>query len=99
MKTEQDPRVLTGIAGLDTILGGGLPSSRVYLIEGDPGSGKTTLGLQFLREGVAKGEQVLYVTLSETRSELAAVAASHGWTLDGMTVYELNPSDESFKPD
>jgi circadian clock protein KaiC len=99
MNVEHDARVLTGTAGLDHLLGGGLPASRVYLIEGDPGSGKTTLGLQFLREGVARGEKVLYVTLSETRAELAGVAASHGWTLDGMTVHELNPSDESFKPD
>jgi circadian clock protein KaiC len=80
-------------------MGNGFPSQRVYLVEGDPGSGKTTLGLQFLRAGIARGEHVLYVTLSETRSELTAVAASHGWTLDGMTVYELAPSEESFKPD
>jgi circadian clock protein KaiC len=100
MQAEQgDARVSAGIAGLDHLLGGGLPSKRVYLVEGDPGSGKTTLGLQFLREGLARGEKVLYVTLSETKSELAAVAASHGWTLDGMTIHELAPSDESFKPD
>jgi circadian clock protein KaiC len=96
---QQDPCVSTGIAGLDHLLGKGLPSERVYLVEGDPGSGKTTLGLQFLRAGIARGEHVLYVTLSETRTELAAVAASHGWTLDGVTIYELAPSDESFKPD
>jgi circadian clock protein KaiC len=91
--------VSTGITGLDQILGHGLPTQRVYLVEGDPGAGKTTLGLQFLHEGIARGEKVLYVTLSETRVELAAVAASHGWTLDGMTIHELAPSDESFKPD
>jgi circadian clock protein KaiC len=100
MPAEQhEPCVSTGITGLDHLLGKGLPPRRVYLIEGDPGSGKTTLGLQFLRAGIARGEHVLYVTLSETRSELTAVAASHGWTLDGMTIYELAPSDESFKPD
>jgi circadian clock protein KaiC len=100
MPAEQhDVRVSTGIAGLDHLLGGGLPPKRVYLIEGDPGSGKTTLGLQFLLDGVAQGEKVLYVTLSETRSELAAVAASHGWSLDGMAIHELAPSDEGFKPD
>jgi circadian clock protein KaiC len=96
---QQSPCVSTGITGLDHLLGNGLPPQRVYLVEGDPGSGKTTLGLQFLRAGIAQGEHVLYVTLSETRSELAAVAASHGWTLDGMTIYELTPSDESFQPD
>lgn len=100
MQAEQhDACVSTGIAGLDHLLGGGLPPKRVYLVEGDPGSGKTTLGLQFLREGIARGESVLYVTLSETRSELTAVAASHGWTLEGMTLHELTPSEESFKPD
>src|SRR4051812_42831889 len=100
MQAEQDDAcVSTGIAGLDQLLGAGLPPTRVYLIDGDPGSGKTTLGLQFLREGVTRGEKVLYVTLSETRAELAAVAASHGWTLDGMSIHELSPSDESFQPD
>jgi circadian clock protein KaiC len=90
----------TGIAGLDHILGGGFPYDRVYLIEGDPGSGKTTLGLQFLREGISRGEKVLYVTLSETRSELAAVASSHGWTLDGMHIHELTSGeDPAFRPD
>jgi circadian clock protein KaiC len=90
----------TGIAGLDHILGGGFPYDRVYLVEGDPGSGKTTLGLQFLREGISRGEKVLYVTLSETRAELAGVAASHGWTLDGMDIHELTSGDDSaFKPD
>jgi circadian clock protein KaiC len=100
MQAEQpDAYVSTGITGVDQLLRGGLPAKRVYLIEGDPGSGKTTLGLQFLREGVARGEKVLYVTLSETRAELAGVAASHGWTLDGMAIHELSPADESFKPD
>ena len=94
-----DSRVSTGVVGVDQLLGGGLPSARVYLIEGDPGSGKTTMGLQFLRDGIARGEKVLYVTLSETRAELEAVAASHGWTLGGMTIHELAPSDESFRPD
>src|SRR6185295_18843230 len=90
----------TGIEGLDHIVGGGLPQDRMYLVEGDPGSGKTTLGLQFLREGIQRGEKVLYVTLSETRSELDAVARSHGWELDGMAIHELSTSGEGgFTPD
>ena len=72
---ETSERTLTGISGLDDILGGGLPRTHVYLIEGNPGSGKTTLGLQFLLEGVKRGEPGLYVTLSESRSELKAAAA------------------------
>jgi circadian clock protein KaiC len=84
-----EPRASTGIAGLDHILGGGLPNKHLYLIEGNPGAGKTTLGLQFLLNGVAQGERALYVTLSETADELHTVAASHGWSLDGMEIFEL----------
>lgn len=84
------PLVSTGIAGLDSILLGGLPADRLYLVEGNPGAGKTTLGLQFLLEGVRQGEPVLYVTLSETRPEIEAVASSHGWSLDGVLVHELS---------
>ena len=80
----------TGISGLDEVLGGGLPAHRLFLVEGDPGSGKTTVGLQFLLEGLERGEKVLYVTLSETKSELIAVAASHGWHLGDMAIYELS---------
>ena len=75
------PRLATGIAGLDDILGGGLPPDRLYLIQGEPVTGKTTLALQFLLEGVRRGEKVLFITLSETQDELAAVARSHGWSL------------------
>jgi circadian clock protein KaiC len=82
-------RASTGITGLDDILGGGLPTRHLYLVEGSPGAGKTTLGLQFLIQGVAKDEPGLYVTLSETAEELATVAASHGWSLDGIQVFEL----------
>ena len=82
-------RISTGVAGLDDILNGGLTAQRIYLVEGSPGAGKTTLGLQFLLEGVARGERGLYITLSETAHELAAVAESHGWSLDPLEVYEL----------
>lgn len=79
----------TGIPGLDDILGGGLTPHRFYLIEGTPGTGKTTLALQFLLEGVRLGQPALYITLSETADELRAVAASHGWSLDGVSLFEL----------
>jgi circadian clock protein KaiC len=87
-------KVSTGNAGMDSILSGGLPSNRLYLIEGAPGSGKTTLALEFLIAGVALGERVLYVTLSETREELEVVAESHGWNLAGFDVFELSAADE-----
>ena len=83
------PRCRTGIPGLDDILKGGLISHRLYLIDGDPGAGKTTLALQFLLDGVNAGEKCLYITLSETKEELAASADSHGWSLDGIEVVEL----------
>ena len=83
-------RARTGVAGLDDILGGGLPTNHLYLLDGDPGTGKTTLALQFLLEGVANGERGLYVTLSESAAELNAVANSHGWSLDGVEIFELS---------
>lgn len=89
-KFEDQQRCATGIAGLDDVLNGGLPSEHLYLVEGEPGAGKTTLGLQFLLHGVSRGERVMYVTLSETVQELNTVAASHGWQLDGITVFELS---------
>jgi circadian clock protein KaiC len=73
----------TGIPGFDDVLGGGFPPRRLYLLQGDPGAGKTTLALQFLLEGVKSGERSLYVTLSETRDELEDIARSHGWSLTG----------------
>ncbi|MFN7146875.1 MAG: ATPase domain-containing protein, partial [Myxococcota bacterium] len=87
------------IPALDDVLGGGLVPHRLYLVSGDPGAGKTTLGLQFLLEGRRVGESGLYVTLSETREELTAVAASHGWSLDGIDIFELGPSAEELDPD
>jgi circadian clock protein KaiC len=85
----------TGIAGLDAILGGGLPPSRLYLVDGSPGTGKTTLALQFLLAGAARSQAGLYVTLSESREELTEVAGSHGWRLDGIDVFELPADDAS----
>nr|WP_314628981.1 ATPase domain-containing protein [uncultured Noviherbaspirillum sp.] len=91
-------RASTGIAGLNDILGGGLTPSRVYLVEGTPGAGKTTLALQFLLEGARHGEKGLYITLSETAEELASVADSHGWSLDSISVFELI-NDMNLDPD
>ena len=88
----------TGIRGLDQLLHGGLPAERLHLIEGDPGTGKTTLALQFLLEGRRLGQSCLYVTLSETASELRAVAESHGWSLEGLQLYELK-APEGFGPE
>ncbi|HEU5161743.1 MAG TPA: ATPase domain-containing protein [Thermoanaerobaculia bacterium] len=87
----------TGIRGLDYILRGGFPRNRVYLIQGDPGVGKTTLGLQFLLEGMRAGEACLYITLSETPDELRAVARSHGWSLDGLPIYEQMVGEEALE--
>jgi circadian clock protein KaiC len=89
----------TGVPGLDDVLGGGLPQGRLYLVEGDPGTGKTTLALQFLLEGGRQGESVLYVTLTETGDELRAVARSHGWSLDEIDLCDVRPSSESGTPD
>jgi len=80
-------------------MAGGYPARHMFLVEGDPGTGKTTLGLQFLLEGVRMGERGLYVTLSETADELAMVAASHGWSLDGIDIFELMPDEEALRPD
>jgi circadian clock protein KaiC len=85
-KTE---RSKTGVSGLDDILSGGLTPHRIYLLDGDPGSGKTTLSLQFLLQGLKDGDKGLYITLSETKEELIAGAESHGWSLGGLEILEL----------
>jgi circadian clock protein KaiC len=94
-----DEHSSTGIQGLDEILIDGLPSNCFYLIQGDPGSGKTTLALQFLLEGVRRGEKTLYITLSETKDELLKVARSHGWSLDAIPLFELSSIDSVVRPD
>lgn len=96
---EEGPPLAFGVPGLDTVLHGGLTPGRLYLLDGDPGSGKTTLALHFLREGAALGEPVLYVTLSETKQELRGVARSHGWSLHGIHLLELVAEEESLTPD
>jgi len=92
-------RARTGVPGLDSILHGGLIPSRIYLVEGSPGAGKTTLALQYLREGIAAGERCLYISLSETREELIAGAESHGMSLDGIEILELIASESELDGD
>lgn len=89
----------TGVAGLDEVLCGGLPACRTYLIEGYPGSGKTTLAMQFLLEGVKQGESCLYVTLSESKEELDTAAHNHGWNLDKIRIVELVESEDALQTD
>ncbi len=95
----KDERCPSGIEGLDEILTGGLPRDCFYLIQGDPGSGKTTLALQFLLEGLRRGERVLYITLSETKEELDRVARSHGWSLDRIPLIELSRIESLLRPE
>ncbi|MDZ7281323.1 AAA family ATPase [Sphingomonas sanguinis] len=83
----------TGIAGLDNVLNGGLTPERMYLVEGTPGTGKTTLGLGFLLAGAALGETSLYLTLAETEVELRAIGEAHGWSLDSLKLFEMVPAD------
>ncbi len=92
MNPQSQPKLSIGTAGLDAILGGGIERGRVYLVEGAPGAGKTTLALGFLLEGVRQGDATLYVTLSESENELRSVAASHGWSMDGVDIFELTAS-------
>ena len=96
---EEDELLQVGVPGLDNVLGGGLTANRLYLLEGAPGAGKTTIAMQFLREGVRLGESVLYVTLSETERELRGVARSHDWDLSGVEVREMLPAQDALEPD
>ncbi|HXD19837.1 MAG TPA: ATPase domain-containing protein [Vicinamibacterales bacterium] len=98
MSTTATDDASTGVSGLDELLRGGLTAQRMYLIEGAPGTGKTTLALQFLLTGRDRGERTLYVTLSETGHEMKAIAASHGWHLDGVELFQLAQS-EGIKPE
>lgn len=99
VETIDAPRISSGVEGLDVILDGGLDENRLYLYEGRPGTGKTTIALQFLMEGVRQDERVLYITLSETERELQLVAKRHGWSLDGVTLFELVPPETTLDPD
>jgi circadian clock protein KaiC len=93
----EDTAVKSGNAELDHVLGGGFARHRVYLLQGSPGSGKTTLALEFLLEGIKNDETVLYLTLSESEAELQTVAASHGWSLDKMNIFELLTTEEALQ--
>ncbi|MDB5838116.1 MAG: circadian clock protein KaiC, partial [Herminiimonas sp.] len=88
----------TGVDGLDNVLNGGLTRDRLYLVEGDPGAGKTTMAIQFLIEGARLGEPVLYITLSENEVELRSIAASHGWSMDGIVIHEAIPNENILDP-
>ena len=94
-----DELISTGVAGLDDVLHGGLPRGHFFLIQGDPGTGKTTLGLQFLISAASRGEKTLYVTLSESKREVEKVARSHRWSLKGVNIFEYTPSEESLRPE
>ena len=99
MDAQADTRVSSGCIGLDKILNGGFPRGRLYLIEGDPGAGKTTIAMQFTREGVSKGERVLYITLSESRADLSHAAQSHGLSIENVEIVELLPNEGDLLPE
>ena len=99
MDDDADVNAPSGIAGLDDIIRGGFPENCLYLVSGPPGTGKTSLAMQFLLEGAARGERCLYVTLSETRKEIEKVARSHGWNLAGIDSVELIPSETNLSSD
>ncbi|HLK55445.1 MAG TPA: ATPase domain-containing protein [Chthonomonadaceae bacterium] len=98
-RRDTEERIPTGVSGLDDILHGGFLRNRLYLLKGDPGTGKTTLALQYLRACHQRNEAVLYITLSETQEDLAGVAAAHDWSLDGITLCDLSTSEDSLRAD
>src|SRR4051812_30978993 len=97
--TNRTEKAEMGIAGFDDITAGGLARGRMYLLEGSPGTGKTTIATQFLIAGAAAGERCLYITLSETDAEFRAGAASHGWDLSGIDIFELIPPEDLLDED
>jgi circadian clock protein KaiC len=99
LEAQVTQRVSSGVDGLDEILQGGLTPDRIYLLEGNPGTGKTTLALSFMLQGVQLGEKCLYITLSETAEELRAIARSHGWSLDQIDIFELTPPEAKLDSD
>ena len=99
MQYEQKSLAASGIPGLDDILCGGFSSGSLFLVEGSPGTGKTTLALSYLLQGAGAGESGLYITLSETKDELLRGAASHGWAVGpAIEVFELQPPDSLLDP-
>ena len=95
----EQTRTGTGVQGLDDILSGGLPVGQMYLLEGTPGTGKTTLAMQFIRTAILAGERALYVTLSESKRELESSAQSHGWAADALSIAEFIPEEASLSPE
>ena len=98
-KTDLPKRIDTGVQGLNDILLGGLPVGQMYLLEGTPGTGKTTIALQFIRAAILAGESALYVTLSESKRELESSANSHGWKASELSIAEFIPEEASLSPD
>lgn len=96
---DRSPRISFGISGLDDILHGGLPRGHLYLLEGTPGAGKTTIALGLVLSNLAAGHKTLYITLSESKQELIAVAKSHGWDIDPIPIFELAPQEDSLRPE